>query len=113
MGQHAIWHLFEWHAGVPGNATIAFSVQTSLDSDAGAFVPAMPVAIATATNANQNPPPMAVDVSNDVDTVLRGQNLASGPSLLVTMAFNPTTPGNLATPVLYDWSMTFDCASSE
>jgi hypothetical protein len=114
-GNEVVWHLFEWHAAVPGNATIAFSVQTSQGqgADAGALVPAMPIGIASATNANQNPPPAALDVSQDVDTTLRSQGLVSGSSLLVTMVFNPTTPGDLATPVLYDWDMTFDCVASE
>jgi hypothetical protein len=112
-GMHAVWHLFEWHAGVPGDANIQFSVQTNLDSDAGAFVPSTPIPIATATSANQNPPPAALDVSLDIDTQLRANGAASGPSVLVTMAFQPTTPGNISTPVLYDWAMTFDCVSSE
>jgi len=112
-GTTAVWHTLEWNAAVPGNATIAFSVQTDLVLDAGAFVPSMPISIGTATNANQNPPPAALDVSLDVDTTLKANGLASGPELLVTMAFNPTTPGNLSTPVLYDWAMTFDCVSSE
>jgi hypothetical protein len=112
-GSHVVWHVLQWHASVPGNASIAFSIQTSLDLDAGAFVPSTPIALVSATNANQNPPPMPADVSPDVDTLLRAQNLASGPSLAVTMAFNPTTPGNLMTPVLYDWTMTLDCVPSE
>jgi hypothetical protein len=112
-GTHAQWHLFEWNAGVPGNATIAFSAQTNYDVDSGAFVPSTPILIGTATSANTDPPPAVAQKSSDIDTLLKAQGLTSGPSVLVTMVFTPTTPGNLSTPVLYDWAMTFDCIPSE
>jgi hypothetical protein len=54
-----------------------------------------------------------LDVSQDLDTAFKNNGVAGGPSVLVTMNFNPTTPGNLSTPVLYDWAMTFDCVPSE
>jgi hypothetical protein len=118
-GYHPIWHLFQWYAAVPGNANITFSVQTNLNSDAGAFVPSTPILIGTATNANSVLPPTPPATvppptsSLDVDTTLKAAGLSDGTSILVTMVFTPTTPGNLATPVLYDWDMTFDCAASE
>jgi hypothetical protein len=111
-GKRFVWHLFEWHASVPGNANITFSVQTIGGADGGAFLPAVPAQIATATNANQNPPPAPPDAV-DVHTVLTSQGVADGPTLRVFMAFNSTTPGNLAAPVLYDWMQTFDCVDSE
>jgi hypothetical protein len=112
-GTHAVWHLFQWHASVPGNANITFTVQTGSGADGGAFLPATPALIGTATNANQNPPPAAVDVSLDVDTVLKSNVVTGGPVLRIFMAFNSTTPGNLSTPILYDWSQSFDCVAAE
>jgi hypothetical protein len=112
-GTAPIWHLLEWNASVPGNSNITFSVQTGTGSDGGAFLPATPIVVGTATNANQNPPPAAVDASLDVHTALAAHGVADSLTLLVSMAFTPTTPGGPSAPVLYDWSQTFDCAASE
>jgi hypothetical protein len=113
LGKHVVWHLFQWHASVPGNASIQFSVQTGSGADGGAFLPAVPANIGTATNANQNPPPALPASSLDVDTTLKAQNLVGANTLRVFMAFNSTTPGNLAAPLLYDWDQTFDCLDAE
>ncbi len=107
-GYKVVWGDFRWHASATGNANIGFSVQSD---NTGAFA-GPSVVIGTATSANSNIPPAAAQTVN-VGPLLAANNVISGRYLRVSMAFNPTTPGGAAAPVLYDWEQRYACVPGE
>jgi hypothetical protein len=44
---------------------------------------------------------------------LTAAKVTSGRYLRISMAFNPSTPGNAVTPILYDWEQRYACVPAE
>jgi hypothetical protein len=113
-----IWREFDWQALVPNGASIAFELQSG--DTAMSLLPAMPLALATATmSTNTGPTNQNYDVAF-IDTGRTGSgafNRATPPVvsrdvLRLRITLNPT-PDHLQAPTLMQWKVQYDCVPDQ
>jgi hypothetical protein len=135
QGQIPVWRELDWYAQVPNTSSIQFYAQTAPQpTDGGppdwtpANAPLVPVYTATTSNLPPNNAgrvlidvgpggPLAPD-AGPVDAGMPGAFLVAMPpvsslaDLRLTIKMTPTTD-MLATPILYEWSINWDCTPRE
>jgi len=102
------WQLFDYHLATPGDSAVEFEVRTAPTSDG--LDSATPVSLGASTSTVESP---AAPESKDVGTALESALLSANLDWLrVTVTLSPSSDG-LATPVLEDWNVTYDCVPAE
>jgi hypothetical protein len=105
LGTSPSWRLYSWTSSEPGDAKIAFTVQSS---DTLANIGAAPSAALTTSTGHAGPTAGSADVKVALATI----SAAHARWLRVTMAFSPASNGTSA-PTLFDWHQAYDCVPTE
>ena len=107
-GDRPVWHLFSYHLSTPGDSAIQFEARTAETS--AELDSASPVSLGLSKATVESP---AAPESKDVQTALESAKLSSNLAWLrVSITLSPSSDG-LATPVLEDWNMSYDCVPAE
>ncbi len=107
-GDHPRWQLFSYHLDTPGDSSIQFearTAETSADLDSAEVV-----SLGASTATVQSP---ANPEGKDVGSALEAANLSANLGWLrISITLSPSSDG-LATPVLEDWNLSYDCVPAE
>jgi len=107
-GELPSWTLFSFHLATPSDTTISFEASTAAAQEE--LDAAKRVSLGESTSTVESP---ALPETRDVGSALTDASVSGNLAWLrVTITLSPSSDG-LATPVLEDWQMSYDCVPAQ